>query len=405
MVPRARRLHAQRLTGEPFTSPLDSVRWLTAVQSQDYGAAKWALAQRSRQTTDVELDRLFDHGAILRTHVLRPTWHFVLPEDIGWLLALTGPRVRAGLVARYRRLELDDKVAARAETLFTAALAGGSHLTRGELGEVLSADRISPDGQRLPHLIMRAELDALIASGPRRGKQFTYALLEERVAKPRALDRDEAVAELTLRYFRSHGPAQIQDFLWWSGLRTADARAGIALADGALDHQTIEGKDYWFDAAARPPGKATMVAHLLPNFDEYTVAYRDRAEILHADRPFEANVFSFGTILSNVVTVGGRVRGSWRRSVARGGVHLEVQPLDRFKRAETAAVEDAADRYGRFLDRPVELSWRKPKDPAPGWVGPIETSRFGSRAVMPATGRPATPGPGRTQTFQSYREP
>src|SRR5216684_4448978 len=288
----ARRLHAQRLTGEPFTSPLDSVRWLTAVQSQDYGAAKWALAQRSRQTTDVELDRLFDHGAILRTHVLRPTWHFVLPEDIGWLLALTGPRVRAGLVARYRRLELDDKVAARAETLFTAALAGGSHLTRGELGEVLSADRISPDGQRLPHLIMRAELDALIASGPRRGKQFTYALLEERVAKPRALDRDEAVAELTLRYFRSHGPAQLLDFVWWSGLRMADARAGIAIAGAALEHKVIEGRDYWFDSGAGPPKKTTTVAHLLPNYDEYTVAFRDRAVILHADLPFDPAVFA-----------------------------------------------------------------------------------------------------------------
>src|SRR5216684_2979400 len=353
----AGRLHAQRLTGTPFISPLDSVRWLAAVQSQDYGAAKWALAQRSRGTTDVELDRLFDQGAILRTHVLRPTWHFVLPEDIGWLLALTGPRVRAGLRARYRELELDDKIADRAETLFTVALAGGSHLTRGELGEVLRAGRISPDGQRLPHLIMRAELDALIASGPRRGKQFTYALLEERVPKPRALDRDEAVAELTLRYFQSHGPAQVQDFVWWSGLRKADARAGIALAGGALDHQTIEGKDYWFDAAARPPGKATMFAHLLPNFDEYTVAYRDRAEILHPDRPFEAKLFSFGSLLSNVVTVGGRVRGSWRRTVARAGIQLEVQPLDRFTRAETDAVEGAASRFARFLERPVELNW------------------------------------------------
>jgi hypothetical protein len=344
------------------------VRWLTAVQAQDYGAAKWALAQRSRATTDAVLDRLFDQGAILRTHVLRPTWHFVLPEDIGWLLALTGPRVRAGLVARYRRLELDEKVAARAETLFTAALAGRSHLTRGELGEVLRAGRISPDGQRLPHLLMRSELDALIASGPRRGKQFTYALLEERVPRPRALDRDEAVAELTLRYFRSHGPAQIQDFVWWSGLRMADARAGIALAGRALDHQTIEGKDYWFDAAARPPQRATTVAHLLPNYDEYTVAYRDRAEILHAGQPFDPALFaragtsrsssiSFASVLSNVVTVGGRVRGSWRRTVARGGVRVEVQPLDRFKRAETAAVEEAGGRLGRFLGLPVELSW------------------------------------------------
>jgi hypothetical protein len=353
----ARRLQAQRLTGEPFESPLDAIRWLTAVQSQDYSGAKWALAQRGRGTTDAELDRLFDEGAILRTHVLRPTWHFVLPEDIGWLLALTGPRVRAGLRARYRELELDDKIAARAEALFTAALAGRSYLTRGELGEVLSTGRISPAGQRLPHLIMRAELDALIASGPRRGKQFTYALLEERVPKPRALDRDEAVAELTLRYFRSHGPAQIQDFVWWSGLRMADARAGIALAGGSLDHQTIEGKDYWFDAGARSPRQATMVAHLLPNFDEYTVAYRDRAEMVHADRPFEPKIFAFGSILANVVTIDGRVRGSWRRTITRGGVWVEVHHLDRFKRAETAAVEDAAGRFGRFLDRPVELSW------------------------------------------------
>jgi hypothetical protein len=216
---------------------------------------------------------------------------------------------------------------------------------------------------------MRSELDALIASGPRRGKQFTYALLEERVPRPRALDRDEAVAELTLRYFRSHGPAQVQDFVWWSGLRMADARAGIALAGGALDHQTIEGKDYWFDAAARPPQAATMVAHLLPNFDEYTVAYRDRAGILHADLAFDAAVFarggvsggasiSFGSILTNVVTVGGKVRGSWRRSFARDGVRVEARMLDRLKPAESRAVETAGRRLGEFLQRPVELSWR-----------------------------------------------
>jgi len=353
----ARRLQAQRLTGEPFESPLDAIRSLTAVQSQDYGGAKWALGERSRATTDAQVDRLFDEGAILRTHVMRPTWHFVLPEDIGWLLALAGPRVRAALVGRYRRLELDDKVAARAEALFATALAGGRHLTRPELGEVLSRKRISPEGQRLPHLIMSAELDGLIASGPRRGKQFTYALLEERAAQARVLDRDEAVGELTLRYFRSHGPAQIQDFVWWSGLRIADARAGIALAGEALDHQTIEGKDYWFDAAARPLEQAAVVAHLLPNYDEYTVAHRDRGEILHADRPFDPKLFSFGSILSNIVTVGGKVRGSWRRTVARGGVRVEVRPLDRFKRAETAAVEDAAGRLGRFLESPVELSW------------------------------------------------
>jgi hypothetical protein len=354
----ARRLQAQRLTGEPFKSPLDAIRWLTAVQSQDYAGAKWALGQRSRQATDAELDRLFDEGAILRTHVLRPTWHFVLPEDIGWLLALTGPRVRAGLVARNRELEIDEKVAARAEALFHAALAGGRSLTRGELGQVLSAGRISPAGQRLPHLIMRTELDALIASGPRRGKQFTYALLNERAPKARAFDRDEGVAELTLRYFRSHGPAQIQDFVWWSGLRMADARAGLAIAGQALEHRTMDGKDYWFDSTVVPPHKASTAAHLLPNFDEYTVAYRDRAEMVHADRPFEAKLFSFGSILSNVVTVGGKVRGSWRRSFARDGVRIEARMLDRLTPVESRAVEEAGRRFGEFLERPAELSWR-----------------------------------------------
>jgi hypothetical protein len=365
----ARRLQAQRLIGEPFESPLDAIRSLTAVQSQDYTGAKWALGQRSRKTTDAALDRLFDEGAILRTHVLRPTWHFVLPEDIGWLLSLTGPRVRAGLIARNRRLEIDEMVAARAEAVFSAVLAGGRHLTRPELGHVLSRKGISPEGQRLPHLLLRAELDALIASGPRRGKQFTYALLEERVPKARALDRDEAVAELTLRYFRSHGPAQIQDFVWWSGLRVADARAGIAIAGKGLERRVHDGKDYWFDSSAGPQTKAALVGHLLPNYDEYTVAFRDRAEILHADLPFDPAVFaragapgatsiSFGSILSNVVAVGGKVRGSWRRTIARDAVRVEARMLNRLKPAESRAVEDSGRRLGEFLEHPVEISWR-----------------------------------------------
>ena len=146
----ARRLHAQRLTGEPFTSAVDAVRWLGAVQSQDYAGAKWALGQRTRGATEAEFDRLCDEGAILRTHVMRPTWHLVLPEDIRWLLELTGPRVRLGLAARYRQLEIDEGVVARASAAFTGALAGGDYLTLPELGEVLRAAGISPDGQRLP---------------------------------------------------------------------------------------------------------------------------------------------------------------------------------------------------------------------------------------------------------------
>ncbi len=239
----ARRLQAQWLVGEPAALAVDVVRRLGAVQSQDYAGGKWALGQRTHGTTDAELDRLFDKGGILRTHVMRPTWHFVLPEDIYWLLDLTGPRVRRILAGRYRQLEIDDGVVAGAKAAFSAALAGGRSLTRPELGEVLRVAGIAPDGQRLPHLLMAAELDGVIVSGPRHGKQFTYALLTERAPQARLLDRTESLVELTRRYFRSHGPAQLQDFVWWSGLTVADARSGITLAGGTLDHQIMEGKE------------------------------------------------------------------------------------------------------------------------------------------------------------------
>jgi hypothetical protein len=343
--------------GKGFPSPVDAVRWFGAVQAQDYIGAKWALGKRVGRITDVQIDRLFDAGAILRTHVLRPTWHFVHPDDIRWMLELTGPRVRRGLAGRYRQLELDDHVIARAAGVFAAALAGGRHLTRPQLGEVLRAAGIAPDGQRLPHLLSAASLAGVITSGPRRGKQFTFAVLSERAPKAGSLERVEAVAELTRRYFISHGPAQIQDFVWWSGLTAPEARTGIGLAGAALEHQVIDGKEYWFDAAARSMRNSDDVAHLLPNFDEYTVAYRDRAAALHPDRPLDLRLFSFGSILSNVVTVGGRVVGSWRRQPARDGLTVEVRLATRVSRTEKAAIEEAGRRLGRFLERPVEVAW------------------------------------------------
>ncbi len=352
----ARRLRAHRLTGARFSSTLDVVYWLGAVQAQDYGAATWALGQRAEGATEAQINQLYDAGAIVRTHVLRPTWHFALPTDIRWLLALTGPRVRRGLAGRWQQLEIGADVVARASAAIGAALAGGRYRTRTELGEVLRAAGIAPDGQRLPHLLMAAELDGLIVSGPRRGKQFTYALLEERAPAARPMDRTEAIVELTRRYFRSHGPAQLQDFVWWSGLTMTDARLGLSLAGAALDRRDVEGATYWFDAAAEPAGDASASAHLLPNFDEYTVAYRDRTAAIHADRPFDPALFSFGSILSNVVLVEGRVGGAWRRTAARREVRVDIRLLDPLDPDEATAVEEAGRALACFLQAPVTLT-------------------------------------------------
>ncbi len=359
----ARRLRTQRLVGEPFKSAVEAVGFFGAVQSQDYPAAKWALGQRLRAALDSDIDALFDRGAILRTHIMRPTWHFVLPRDIKWIQGLTSPRVLSSLAGRHRRLELDRNTLARAVELFGEALSGGHFMTRSELGELLTAAGISPEGQRLPHMIAMAEHANVLTSGPRRGKQFTYALLEERAPKARTLDRDEALKELTVRYFGSHGPAQLKDFGWWCGLSMQDIRKGVQLAGRSLARETMAGADHWFGAYEEPAPKIGTVAHLVPNFDEYTVAYRDRTVLIDAKLPFDPSQFAYyrestpmGGILSNVVTINGRVRGAWSRTLKPGAVLVDFRALTTFNRTEGAAVKRAAESMGRFLERTVKVT-------------------------------------------------
>jgi hypothetical protein len=249
------RLLNQHIAVAPFRKPSDVVNWLVAVQSQDYFGAQWALGLRLQDAHDTDIDRAFNTGAILRTHVMRPTWHFVTPADIRWLLAITAPRVHAANATMYRKLELNSATLKRSHKVLTRALQGGQQLTREELSEALEkAGVAAANGQRLAYIVMSAELDGLICSGPRRGKQFTYALLDERVPPVKALKPDEALAEFTRRYFASHGPATVQDFSKWSGLTSTDARRGLDSIKEQLQHDVLNGDDYWF-APTRSPAK------------------------------------------------------------------------------------------------------------------------------------------------------
>ena len=342
-----RRLAAQRLAGEPFTSPVQAVRALGAVQSQDYAAARWALAQRTG-ASGAEIDRLFDEGKILRSHVLRPTWHFVVPEDLDGWLRLSAPRIREGFLrSRHRQLGLDEETVRRALEAFESALGEGAALTRAELATVLARAEVAPDGQRLPHLLLAGELERVLTSGPRRGKQFTWTLLDARAPRLRHFDADEVGAGLAERYFRSHGPAQVDDFRWWSGLTATAARRALDAARPGLAEEEAGGKRYWFDPGAPPP-PAGLTAHLLANFDEYLVAYSDRSAALVPGLEYDPSFFSFGSILGNVALVDGRVRGGWRKT-ARGGV--EVRLLDEPRPAEQQAI-DAATAAARAFFAP-----------------------------------------------------
>jgi hypothetical protein len=350
------RLRSQRLAGGRLAGPEDVVGWLGAVQAQEYHLAKWGLALRMRRARDASVERSFAAGAILRTHVMRPTWHFVTPADIRWLLALTAPRVRAAVAHYDRKLGIDAAVIGRANRAIASALAGGAALTRGELKLVLERAGVAVDGtQRLAHVIMHAELDAVICSGGRRGKQFTYALLDERVPTTRLPPRDEALAELARRYFTSHGPAQLRDFAWWSGLTSAEARAGLEMSRHHLAGEEIEGKRYWLAPTTRTLVRPARAAYLLPPYDEYLIAYRDRSAALDpalwkpgAGRdPFAAPV-----------VLDGRVIGGWRRTSDTDGDSITLDLAARPSRADAQLVEQAARRYGAFLGLDVAIGYR-----------------------------------------------
>jgi hypothetical protein len=351
----AGRLAAQHLVGVPFADPVEVVRALGAVQAQDYPGAKWALSQRTAGTTEAEIDALFDAGAILRTHVLRPTWHFVAPADIRWLLALTAPRVHVASAYQYRTLELDDAVFARSDEAITRALAGGVHLTRAELGRVLEEAGIPSTGLRLGYLVMHAELEGLLCSGARRGRQQTYALLDERIPPSRPLARDEALAELARRYVTGHGPAQAADLAWWSGLTMKDAREALALADGGLVRETIGDRTFWVaQAAPTTPPREDRVVHLLPNYDELLIAFRDRSDAIDPALPVGGRTPE--ALLAHIVVRDGLVVGGWRRSVDGRAAAVATDLLVEFDAAERASLEAAAASFGGFLRRPVTLS-------------------------------------------------
>jgi len=352
------RLINQGLVKPTLKTATEVVARLGAVQSQDYGASKWGVAQRTGGLTDERIEKEIDDGMIVRTHLLRPTWHFVAAADIGWMLALSAPRVHAANAYWYRWLEVDDAVTRRSRTVLTKALRDGKQFTRAELGQVLTRARIQiTSPQRLACIVMRAELDGVICSGARRGKQFTYALLEERVARPPALQREAALFELARRYFTTRGPATVDDFAWWSGLTKADAKRGVEAAATHLEHESIEGRSYWFPAAERPVRISGSPAHLLPNYDEYFIGLKDRSA-------FGARLESSGVtprtsaLSGHALVVNGQIVGGWRRTLVGRTLLIEPKLLIRLSEAERRAVGVAARRFGRFLALPVEIRWR-----------------------------------------------
>ncbi len=347
------RLSNLQVTNTKFTKPEEIVSCLGAVQSQDFSAAKWALGLRLPDTMDQQIEEAFNQGKILRTHIMRPTWHFIAPQDIRWILDLTSPRLHTFNGYYYRRSGLSKEIFKKSNQVITKALQGGKALSKTKLNETLQKAKIPTQDLGLTFIMLQAEIESLICSGPRIGKQFSYMLLEERAPKARRLSRDEALAELTRRFFLSHGPATIADFSWWSGLTVADIKKGLEMNGKQLLKETVNDQVYWFSNSSLPPPNSKLSAHLLPFYDEYVVAYKNRSAIF--DPKYAQKVNNRGGILNPTIVINGQVVGTWKRTLKKDLVVITLTPFWDLTKAEVEAIEKAVEKYGQFLGMKVKI--------------------------------------------------
>jgi hypothetical protein len=345
------RLASQHIARPVFDDPAAVVQWFGAVQAQDYLGGLWALGLRMRGATEASVERAIDAGRFVRTWPMRGTLHFVAAADVRWMLRLLAPRVTGAASARWRQLELDNAVMARSAKLAEKALVGGKRLRREAMYEVWNDAGIATHDSRGLHILGALARAGLICFGPRDGKQHTFTLLEEWLPSARLLERDIALGELARRYFVSHGPATVHDFAWWSGLTVTDARAGLDSVKSELESETIGTRTVWFAATSAP--RVTKAVSLLPAWDEYTVAYRDRNDILDPRHAIRVN--AGGGVLKPVVVARGQVVGTWQRTIGKGGVVVRPKPFARLDRADGVALEVAARKYGRFLGVPATV--------------------------------------------------
>lgn len=342
------RLERQQLSAHSHHKIEDIVKYMGAMQAQDYAAASWALGLRLPHITEADVDKALAAGTIIRTHVMRPTWHFVAPKDLRWMLDLTAARVKQVMGTNNRKLGLDAKLFAKANKVLVKALEGNKQLIRSELTAVLQKAKISTDENRFSHIMIMAELEQLVCSGGKRGKQFTYALLDERIPATKAVTRDEALAALAERYFNSHGPATVADFAWWSGLTLADSRNGLEMVKKKLANEEVDGNSYWYLNEGET--KYKMHTCLLPAYDEYVVAYKDRSAAV-ADHP----KLTRNALFNNIILVNGKVSGTWKRSFKKDMVSIELQPFEPYTKTQQQAIAKAAKHYAAFHNKKLEL--------------------------------------------------
>jgi hypothetical protein len=344
----ALRLHNQGLLRSQFREPYALVRHMGAMQAQDFAMSRWAVGMRVPGLTDRDVLEALDSGKIIRTHMLRPTWHLVAAEDVRWMMALTAPAVHGQLSARHEALGLTAGMLKKSTRILQDALSGGRSATRSEIVGLHREAGIANTDNRLSHLLMRAEHECLICSGSVRGNETTYALMDDRVPRTTMPDTDTALQTLALRYFTSHGPATLADFTWWSGLNITRARRAVDLAKSGLRFLESDGQTYWMALDTGDPVEPHKGSMLIPAYDELIISYKDRSAVLDSAR-FARAVSSNG-IFYPVILRNGKVAGLWKRAVIGRQVHIETEFYSGAHSRQGPVLEEAIGQYLNFLN-------------------------------------------------------
>ena len=348
------RIVNQYLNKQKFTSPSEAVAHLLAVQAQDYAGGKWAVAQRLNNFSDTDLDKAFDKGEILRTHLMRTTWHFVTPEDITWMLPLTARRVNTAINHQHRELKIDDASWERVIKIFERELGNNNYQTRAALESIVRKENVVKKEIRFNYILHRAESEGIICSGPKQGKQFTFALLNERAPRYFTFSKEEALGRLTEKYFVSHGPAMLKDFIWWSGITLREARTGLEIAKKKLSCAVISGNEFWFSNSLEMKKADMPPVMLLPNYDEYVVGYKDRGAILNTEQ-FSRLGPKANAVFHHCLIIDGIISGIWRRNLKKEKVVLEIVSFNKLTGTQKSALETEVEKYGKFFGKKSEL--------------------------------------------------
>jgi len=342
------RIINQQLAGTKFKSAKELVSWMGAMQAQDYAMSKWAVGVRLPNSTDDVIEKAINTGEIIRIHVMRPTWHLVSSDDVKWMIELTAPLLRKSMKGRHKALGLTDQIFKKSNSIIEKSLAKNRYMTRAELVSELTKNKIRPDNLQTIHIMFNAELNGTVCNGPMRGKQFTYALLDERVPKTKSFTKDQALAELSLRYFTSHGPATLQDFAWWSGLPSADAKRGFEIVKSKLMTTKIGDQTYLFGDSTRNE-LAVQPIYLLPAYDEFMISYKDRSASLSPK--FFTNAITRNGIFKPIIVVNGQVVGTWSREIKKEKVALEAKFFRSLQKLKKTEMNIAFEPYKKFLGK------------------------------------------------------